>query len=180
MIRNSIDLSGLLEGVSKDLLPAIMVKVGQRLWEYTARNFPLKRKLTGKDLYIDAKSVVGALILGGRAPNAAEIKGFSAPVARRMPARPHPVKIDGRWHVVSTKTKLGRLGVYERPTVYRRGSTIDLGYFGLRRGGKIRAYGVSEDWDALPAYSIDAVTWLAEQKDAIALIVSEAVQEVSI
>ena len=138
-------------------------RAGFALWEFASKHFPLKRKLTGKDLYIEFYTVVNALILTGTVPNAADIKGFSAPVNQRVPAKPHPVNVYGKgWKTVSTKTKVGRMGIYERPTVYYGGNTIELGYYGIKEGNEVRAYGLTNEGDALPAYSYDAVTWLVE------------------
>ena len=68
-------------------------RAGFELWEFASKHFPLKRKLTGKDLYVEFYTVVNALILTGTVPNAADIKGFSAPVNQRVPATPHPVTV---------------------------------------------------------------------------------------
>ena len=137
-------------------------RAGFALWEFASKHFPLKRKLTGKDLYIEFYAVVNALILTGTVPNAADIKGFRAPVNQRVPAKPHPVNVYGSWKTVSTKTKVGHMGIYERPTVYYGGNTIELGYYGIKEGKNITAYGLTNEGDALPAYSLDAVTWLVE------------------
>ena len=137
-------------------------RAGIELWEFASKHFPLKRKLTGKDLYVEFYTLVNALILTGTVPNAADIKGFRAPVNQRVPAKPHPVNVYGSWKTVSTKTKVGHMGIYERPTVYYGGNTIELGYYGIKEGENITAYGLTNEGDALPAYSYDAVTWLVE------------------
>ena len=137
-------------------------RAGFALWEFASKHFPLKRKLTGKDLYIEFYTVVNALILTGTVPNAADIKGFSAPVNQRVPAKPHPVNVYGQWKTVSTKTKVGRMGIFERPTTYYGDKHIELGYYGIKEGKNITAYGLTNEGDALPAYSYDAVTWLVE------------------
>lgn len=137
-------------------------RAGFALWEFASKHFPLKRKLIGKDLYIEFHTVVNALILTGTVPNAADIKGFSAPVNQRVPAKPHPVNVYGQWKTVSTKTKVGRMGIYERPTVYYGDKHIELGYYGIKEGKNVTAYGLTNEGDALPAYSYDAVTWLVE------------------
>ena len=154
-------------------------RAGFALWEFASKHFPLKRKLVGKDLYVDFHAVVNALILTGTVPNAADIKGFSAPVNQRVPAKPHPVNVYGQWKTVSTKTKVGRMGVYERPTVYYGGKNIELGYYGIKEGKNITAYGLTNEGDALPAYSLDAVTWLVETNaDEIKRILDETFAEV--
>lgn len=140
-------------------------RAGFALWDFASKHFPLKRKLTGKDLYVDFYAVVNALILTGTVPNAADIKGFRAPVNQRVPAKPHPVNVYGKgWKTVSTKTKVGHMGIYERPTVYYGGNTIELGYYGIKEGNDVRAYGLTNEGEALPAYSYDAVTWLVEEQ----------------
>ena len=154
-------------------------RAGFALWEFASKHFPLKRKLVGKDLYVDFHAVVNALILTGTVPNAADIKGFSAPVNQRVPAKPHPVNVYGQWKTVSTKTKVGRMGVYERPTVYYGGKNIELGYYGIKEGKNITAYGLTNEGDALPAYSLDAVTWLVETNaNEIKRILDETFAEV--
>lgn len=147
-----------------ELLQEWKNQAGFALWEFASKHFPLKRELTGKDLYVEFYAVVNALILTGTVPNAAEIKGFSAPVDQRVPAKPHPVNVYGQWKTVSTKTKVGRMGIYERPTVYYGGNTIELGYYGIKEGNDVRAYGLTDEGEALPAYSYDAVTWLVEEQ----------------
>ena len=145
-----------------ELLQEWKDRAGFALWEFASKYFPLKRKLTGKDLYVEFYAVADALILTGTVPNAAEIKGFRAPVNQRVPAKPHPVNVYGQWKTVSTKTKVGHMGIYERPTVYYGGDTIELGYYGIKEGNDVRAYGLTNEGEALPAYSYDAVTWLVE------------------
>ena len=154
-------------------------RAGFALWEFASKHFPLKRKLTGKDLYIEFYTVVNALILTGTVPNAAEIKGFRAPVNQRVPAKPHPVNVYGSWKTVSTKTKVGRMGIYERPTIYYGGNTIELGYYGIKEGNDVRAYGLDAQGEALPAYSYDAVTWLVnEQQSEVKRILDSTFAEV--
>ena len=163
-----------------ELLQEWKNRAGFALWDFASKHFPLKRKLTGKDLYVDFYAIVNALILTGTVPNAAEIKGFSAPVNQRVPATPHPVNVYGKgWKTVSTKTKIGRMGIYERPTVYYGGNTIELGYYGIKEGNDVRAYGLTNEGDALPAYSLDAVTWLCdEQASEVKRILDSTFEEV--
>ena len=162
-----------------ELLQEWKNRAGFALWEFASKHFPLKRKLTGKDLYVDFYAVVNALILTGTVPNAADIQGFSAPVNQRVSAKPHPVNVYGQWKTVSTKTKIGRMGIYERPTVYYGGNTIELGYYGIKEGNDVRAYGLTNEGDALPAYSYDAVTWLCDEQQAeVKRILDECFMEV--
>ena len=163
-----------------ELLQEWKNRAGFALWDFASKHFPLKRKLTGKDLYVDFYAIVNALILTGTVPNAADIKGFSAPVNQRVPAKPHPVNVYGKgWKTVSTKTKVGRMGIYERPTVYYGGNTIELGYYGIKEGKNITAYGLTNEGDALPAYSYDAVTWLVEtQANEVKRILDECFMDV--
>lgn len=155
-------------------------RVGIRLYEFAKRNFPLKRKLTGKDLYVDSATLTNAIVLTGKVPNAADFKGFSAPINKRISATPHPYKIYGQvWKTISTKTKVGNMGIYARPTTYYGDKHIKLGYFGVKRGGEVTAYGLTATGEALPAYSLDCVTWLAEeQKPEVDRIIAECFAEV--
>lgn len=155
-----------LELNESELLREWKKRVGIELWKFASRNFPLKRKLTGKDLYVDSDTLINAIILKGTVPNAADIKGFSAPVNQRVPAKPHPVNVYGKWTTVSTKTKVGRMGIFERPTEYYGGKRIEVGYYGVKVGSNITAYGLTSNGDALPAYSYDAVTWLCDEQQA--------------
>lgn len=148
----------------KNLLHEWKKRVGIELWKFTSKHFPLKRKLTGKELWVDTETLVNAIILTGTVPNAAEIRGFSAPVNKRISATRRPVNVDGAWRMVDTKTKIGGLGIYERPTTYYGDKHIELGYYGIRDGKTTRAYGLTREGEALPAYSYDAVTWLAEDQ----------------
>lgn len=162
-----------------ELLREWKKRVGVALWKFAQRHFPLKRKMTGRDLYVDSDTLVNAIILRGTVPNAAEIKGFNAPVNQRVYATPHAVKVYGQWKTVSTKTKVGRMGIYERPTVYYGGESISLGYFGIKYGSDVTAYGLTSEGHALPAYSYDVVTWLAdEQASEVKRILDECFAEV--
>lgn len=162
-----------------ELLQEWKSQAGFALWEFASKYFPLKRKLTGKDLYVEFYAIADALILTGTVPNAADIKGFRAPVNQRVPAKPHPVNVYGQWKTISTKTKVGRMGIYERPTVYYGGDTIELGYYGIKEGNDVRAYGLTAEGDALPAYSYDAVTWLVEtQASEVKRIMDSTFEEV--
>ena len=153
-----------LELNESELLREWKKRVGIELWKFASRNFPLKRKLSGKDLYVDSDVLINAIILTGTVPNAADIKGFSAPINQRVPAKPHAVNVYGSWKTVSTKRKVGSMGIYSRPTTYYGGKTIELGYYGIREGKNITAYGLTNKGEALPAYSYDAVTWLVEDQ----------------
>ena len=162
-----------------ELLREWKKRVGIELYKFASRNFPLKRKMTGRDLYVDSDILVNAIVLTGRVPNAADIKGFSAPVNQRVPAKPHAVNVYGQWKTVSTKTKVGRMGIYERPTTYYGGNTIELGYYGVKRGGEVTAYGLTATGEALPAYSLDCVTWLVESNaDEVKRILDECFMDV--
>lgn len=162
-----------------DLIQEWKKRVGIELWKFASRNFPLNRKLSGKTLYIDSTSLVNAIVMTGTVPNAANIKGFRAPTNQRIPSKPHPVNVYGQWKTVSTKRKVGSMGVYERPTVYYGGKKIELGYYGIKRGNNVTAYGLTRDGDALPAYSYDAVTWLCdEQAEEVKRILDECFMSV--
>lgn len=162
-----------------ELLREWKSRAGIELWEFASKYFPLKRKLTGKDLYVEFYAIADALILTGTVPNAADIKGFRAPVNQRVPAKPHPVNVYGQWKTVSTKTKVGHMGIYERPTVYYGGNTIELGYYGIKEGDGVRAYGLTAEGEALPAYSYDAVTWLVDtQASEVKRILDSTFEEV--
>ena len=151
----------------KSLLDQWKTAAAIRLWEFASKHFPLKRKLGGRDLYISADDLANAIVLTGTIPNAGDIKGFSAPVGRRILATPHPVKVYGRvWKTISNKTAVGNMGIYARPSEVYGGKRIELGYYGIKEGRSIRAYGLTREGDALPAFSLDVVTWLCEEQRA--------------
>ena len=174
--RNIINL----ELNEKDLLQEWKKRVGIELWHFVQRNSPLAHgKPSGRTFYIDSDSLVNALLLTGRRLYADEVRGFSAPINKREPTLPHPVQIyDGVWRMVGTKTKFGRPGVYIHDVDYH-GRKIVNGFFGVKRNGEIRAYGIDQDSKALPAYSFSIPEWVIdEQGEELSRIINEAFESV--
>lgn len=152
------------------------------IYNFVKRNAPLAKrsKLNGKMLYIDSESVSNTLILTGRRLYADEVKGFSAPVNKREPARPHVAFVYGsKFRVIDTKTKFGNAGVYIHDVDYYGNRKIKQGFFGVKNGGEVRAYGIDENSKALPAYSISLPEWVVEEQGSeISRILAETFERV--
>ena len=137
------------------------------LRKFTKAHCPIKGKLSGRELYIDARSITDALILNGVRPNASIWKSVKLPINKRIPVYRHVVKVYGQWREVSTKTKtVSNLGVPLYDVIYSKGRTIGkAGFFGLKRDGAVQAYGLTDDKRAaMPAFSLSIVDWLMTQK----------------
>lgn len=70
----------------------------KRMWEFTRRGFPLRSRLTGRELYIDT-SITGTLSLSGTVPLAGQSKRFKAPVDERVPSPLIRVKLPIGWRM---------------------------------------------------------------------------------
>lgn len=165
-----------------DLLHRIKLLVAVRLRKLAKTGYPMTHRIGGRDLWIDVDSLTNAVIIEGIVPNAAEIKGFSAPIDKRSPTRAHPVQLPYGWKTIANRAKTGTPGIPIRwTTEYWGGRTIqkNLGIFGVKHGGAVRAYGLDSD-GALPAYYYVAVPeWLIdEQMDEVNRIVDEAIRDV--
>ena len=165
-----------------ELLHRIKLVIAVRLRRLAKAGFPMRHRIGGRDLWIDVDSLTNAIIVEGIVPNAAEIKGFSAPVNKRSPTRAHPVKLPYGWRTVASRAKTGEAGVPIRwTTEYWGGRTLNRSYgvFGVKYGGKARAYGL-DAYGALPAYYYVSVPeWLIdEQTEEVNRIVDEAIRDV--
>jgi hypothetical protein len=156
-------------------------RISKALWEFVKNGFPSKRRVTGADFWIDRDSLVNAIILNGYAFPAADIKNFSAPVDKRTGTRRHAFYTSAYgWRMTDHRAVTGRLGVFQRDTEYYGGRKIDesLGFFGVKRQGKVTAYGL-DDEGALPAFSYDVCLWLFETQQAeVQRIIDETFLEV--
>lgn len=142
--------------------------IGKALWEFVRNNFPSKKKVKGENFWIDSDSLTNAIILNGYAFPAADIKNFSAPVDKRTGTRRHAFYTSAYgWRMTENRAVTGRLGVFQRDTEFYGGRKIDdsLGFFGVKRQGKVTAYGL-DDEGALPVFSWDVCKWLAETQQA--------------
>lgn len=166
---------------TRDLNREFSKQAAIEIFHFVKRNAPLAHgKPDGRMFYIDSESMIGTLIVTGRRLYADEVKGFSAPINKREPTRRHPVQIyDGVWRMVDTKTKFGNPGVYIHDVDYYGGRKITKGYFGVKRDGEVRAYGIDQDSKALPAYSISLPEWLVEEQGAeLSRIINETFERV--
>lgn len=156
----------------------------KRMWEYTKQGFPLRSRLTGRELYIDT-SVTGTLSLRGTAPYASQMKKFRAPVDERVPSPPIRVKLPIGWRTVySARASSPSCGVRVRPMTYDDGRNTSefVGFFGLKGNAKsssIRAYGLTADDKAYPVFNdLSAVEWLtSQQKRELLGILEETFKE---
>lgn len=165
----------------EDLTSRWKTHAGAMIWAFAKSHSPLKGKLTGRYLYIDSDSISDALILEGIVPEASMIKGWRAPLNKYVPARPHPVKLFYGWKTVSKKRGLTKSpGVGIRDVEYYGGARPTLGYFGMKQGSELRAYGLTSDSHALPVYSNQSVVeWLTgDQKQEVDRIIAECFAEV--
>ena len=153
----------------EDLTSRWKTHAGAMIWAFAKSHSPLKGKLTGRYLYIDSDSISDALILEGIVPEASMIKGWRAPLNKYVPARPHPVKLFyGGWKTIKKKRGLTKSpGVGIRDVEYYGGAKPTLGYFGMKQGSELRAYGLTADSHALPVYSNQSVVeWLTQEQMA--------------
>lgn len=148
----------------KSLLDQWKTAAACEIWAFAKRINPLRGKLSGRNLYVDAETLSQALILEGFVPNAAQWKQASIPMNRRVPAKPHHVMVYGKWKTVKTGSKLvPSLGVPLREVSYYGGQTIGRnGFFGVKRDVPT-AYGLTDDGNALPAYSLSIPELLCDQ-----------------
>lgn len=151
---------------ARDLNREFAKQSAVELWKFTKRNAPLARgvRMDGRMFYIDSESLVNTLIVTGRRLYADEVKGFSAPINKREPTRPHVAYIYGKFRTVDTKTKFGSPGVYIHDVDYYGGRKITKGFFGVKDEFGLRAYGIDSNSKALPAYSISLPEWLVEEQ----------------
>lgn len=155
-------------------------RITKALWEFVKNGFPSKHKVSGSDFWIDRDSLVNAIILNGYAFPAADIKNFSAPVDKRTGTQRHAFYTSAYgWRMTENRAVTGRLGVFQRETEYYGGRKIDesLGFFGVKREGKVTAYGL-DDEGALPVFSWDVCQWLFEtQQNEVQRIIDETFLE---
>lgn len=167
--------------ISKDLEREYAYQCSRTLWHWAKRNNPLAKKnsLDGSLLFIDSESIINHLIITGKRLHANEIKGFRAPINKREKTRRHVAFIYGdRFRYIDTKTKFGEPGVYIHDMEYH-GKRITNGFFGVKMEGIPRAYGITDDGSALPAYSFSIPQWMIEtQGDEISRILGDTFTKV--
>lgn len=181
MARRNRHQRGISIPDTRDLNREFAKQTSIEIWHFVKRNAPLAHgKPNGQMFFIDSESAINALIVTGRRLYADEVRGFSAPINKREPTRRHPVQIyDGVWRMVDTKTKFGNAGVYIHDVSYYGERKIANGYFGVKRDGEVRAYGIDQDSKALPAYSISLPEWLViEQGAELSRIINETFEKV--
>jgi hypothetical protein len=126
----------------------------KELMAFAKTTNPYKVKVSGYYLYIDTKTYRYSITLSGVKPNAGAVKGYSAPVGRYEPARPYPAFYDGSWHTLTKRRQTAPTeGVKPLNTEYYGESGMPTRFFGLRKGGKVKAYGLYDDNTAVPIYS---------------------------
>ena len=172
-------LKDLVEKITND--PAIIEKwkniVAKDLKAFTKRTNPF-RQMTASNFYfyVDTKSFTYSIVLQGVKPNAARARGFGAPVDKRESVKPYPAFFDGGWHTVTTQRMTANsMGVKALDISYYGISRNPTKFFGLKRGGKAMAFGLS-DSKAVPVYSdTGLVEWIVDNNmDELERILAEA------
>ena len=116
-------------------------------------------------------------MLSGVRPNAGLVKSYSAPVNKYYTTHPYPAYYDARWHTLRRKRQTSPIqGVKPLHTEYYGKSGMPSKYFGLKRGSKVRAYGLYPDDTAVPIYSNQGfVEYLTETNlDELYLLLEQA------
>ena len=139
---------------------------GARIWAFAKNHSPLKAKMTGRELYVDSKSISNAIVLEGRVPYASEVKGWKGPLKGYVPAKPHPVKLIYGWKTIRKKRKVTKSPGVEDVQYYGN-QRPSLGYFGLERGSVVHSYGLTAEGNAVSVYADQSVVeWLTEEQMA--------------
>ena len=179
------ELESFIDFTSEQLREQWKEIAGKKIWVFAKHHAPINVKLTGRLLYVDNKERTNALILKGAVPYASQMRRWKAPINKREAARPHPVWDDAfGWRTIRTKTKLTDYpGMSIREVDYGGGrGQPDKGYFGLRKDGKIMAYGITPEGEALPVFSDESVVeWLYfEQRDEIDSIIESTKKDIEV
>lgn len=127
-------------------------------------------------IYIDTKTLSYGIILQGVKPNAGAVRGFGAPINKRIASKPVRVKIGDEWKTVTTARKTGQyLGLKMMDDTYFGLSGKPDQFFGLKEKGKIKAFGIVDD-DAVKVYSDEGfVEWLTgDSVDELVEILEQA------
>lgn len=149
--------------------PVLMRKwkqlAAKNLYDFSKRNNPYKVKISKHYLYIDTRSYTYSIVLSGVKPNAGAVRSYNAPVNQYTKTPPYKEYYGGRWHTLKKARKTaGFMGLTPLNTKYYGESGTPTKYFGIRKGGKIRAYGLYDDNDAVPVYSDKGfVEWWTQQ-----------------
>lgn len=156
------------KGLSQAFIKNWTDYAGREIWKFAERVAPIKGKLTGRHLYVNSSAITEAIILSGVVPNVSLWKNAKAPIDKRSPTMPHPVKVYGQWRYVKTKARIvSTVGVPVRPMEYSKGREIgNIGFFGIKRDGAVLIYGLTQDGrSALPAMAQSVVEWLVETQE---------------
>lgn len=127
-------------------------------------------------IYIDTKTLSYGIILQGVKPNAGAVRGFGAPINKRVASKSVRVKIGDEWKTVKTARKTGGyLGLKMMDDTYLGLSGKPDQFFGLKKKGKIKAFGIVDD-DAVKVYSDEGfVEWLtSDSVDELVGILEQA------
>lgn len=178
------NLHGMISQISAQLCAEKTIRrwkaiARQKIIKFAKNANPFKGiEPTNYYLWIDTKNNTFGFTMYGVKPNASALRGFSAPVDKRKPA-PEPVKVyfgDGQWRTVDTERKTGSsIGVKTLDTEYFGVSQKPTQYFGLKRGKRIEAFGITDN-TAVPVYADQGfVEWLTtDAADELAAILQDA------
>ena len=133
--------------------------------EYARVHHPFKiKKLSGYYLFIDTKSKAYALELRGVKPNAGETRAWGAPTNKWQKGEPRRVALPYGWRTVTKERATSRGERVDTPSYYGVSSRPQK-FFGLKRKGRLRAYGITQEHVVVPVYSEQGfVEWLVEDQ----------------
>lgn len=166
----------------KSLLHEVKFRISKRLRKFAESYYPMRHKLTGRDLYIDIDRTIDTIVVEGLTPNLSEIRGTTVKYDKRAKTEPHVYYGKNGFRRTDNKAFLTNPGVPVRETVYDGGGQIrsEWGVFGVTQDGEKRVYGLISEGEARPAYYYLAVPeWLAsEQYQEVQRIITEVISEV--
>ena len=154
------------ELVSKDKVQEWKELAKPRIQAYVSNTKPFTlKKLSKFFFYIDSDTFIDSLVIQGVKPNAGFAKGFTAKKRVLKPlAEPRPFQNDkGKWFTAKYRLAgYSSIGVEPLDTKYYVVSGSIREYFGLKRKGGYKAYGLIDD-AVVPIYSEQGIVdWLME------------------
>ena len=143
--------------------------------EYARVHHPFKiKKVSGYYLFIDTKAKAYSLELRGVNPNAGDTRAWGAPTNKWQKGEPRRVPLPYGWKTV-TKERVTSPGERVDNVRYYGARGRPQRFFGIKRKGRVRAYGITQDHVVVPVYSEQGfVEWLVEdQMDDVLRILEE-------
>lgn len=152
------------------------------LSDFAKRTNPYKIKPSGYYFYVDTRSKTYEIILQGVKPNAGAVKGFSAPVKKKIPIKHEKVNVGSPsspvWRTIKNRSVLAsNIGVEALNPAYYGVSDKPSQFFGKKIKSGLMAFGVAtQEHEAVPIYSENGlVEWVSDiNKDEMISILIEA------